>query len=189
MANGTTILSTPWPRQLVRTGSLITALACLTLSAGCAGTAADLLAYDNIIAAAEQAKVGVQAYDAAVRADSARRQDEMLKALRDSIIIVAKSSSSTSQPDEDVDALADRIVASMRQHLANYAEQERRRAELHAATIDNLDYIVEVARKGKDFVIYRSGIATQWRQYLQATARARITPVTTQPTSAGGGAP
>ncbi len=156
---------------------------------GCAGTAADLLAYDNIIAAAQQAKIGVQAYDTAVQADTARRQADMLAALRESIIIVAKASPAASQPAGDADALAERIVASMRQHLANYAEQERRRAELYAATVDNLDYIVQVSQNGKDFTIYRSNIADQWKQYLQATARSRIKPVTTQPSVAGGGAP
>ena len=158
------------------------------LSAGCAGTAADLLAYDNIIAAAEQAKVGVKAYDTAVRADTARRQAEMLKALRESILIVVKAPPAASQPAGGAEALADRIVASMQQHLADYTEQERRRGELYAATIDNLDYIVQVSRNGKDFVIYRSDIAEQWKQYLQATARARIKPVTTHSSNAGGGA-
>jgi len=164
-------------------------LAWLALAAGCAGTAADLRAYDNIIAAAEQAKIGVQAYDAAVQADTTRRQAEMLEALRGSILIAAKASPATAQPDEDAEAMADRIVASVRQHLANYAEQERRRAELYAATIDNLDYIVQVSQDGKSLVIYRSSIAEQWKQYLQATARARIKPVTTNTSNAGGGAP
>jgi hypothetical protein len=159
------------------------------LPAGCAGTAADLLAYDNIIAAAQQAKIGVQAYDTAVLTDTARRQAEMLRALRESILIVAKVPSAASQPDGGADALADRIVASMRQHLANYAEQERRRAELYSATIDNLDYIIQVSQNGKDFVIYRSNIAEQWKQYLQATARARIKPVAINTINAGGGAP
>ena len=121
--------------------------------------------------------------------DAARRQAEMLRALRESILIVAKVPSAASQPDGGADALADRIVASMRQHLANYAEQERRRAELYSATIDNLDYIIQVSQNGKDFVIYRSNIAEQWKQYLQATARARIKPVTTNTSNAGGGAP
>jgi len=164
-------------------------LAWLALAAGCVGTAAHLLAYDNIIAAAEQAKVGVQAYDAAVQADTTRRKAEMLKALRESILIVAKAPSAASQPDGGAEALADRIVASMQQHLTNYTEQERRRAELYAATIDNLDYIIQVSQDGKDFVIYRSNIAEQWKQYLQATARARIKPVTTNTSNAGGGAP
>jgi len=163
-------------------------LAWLALAAGCVGTAAHLLAYDNIIAAAEQAKVGVQAYDAAVQADTTRRQAEMLKALRESILIVAKAPSA-GQPDGGAEALADRIVASMQQHLTNYTEQERRRAELYAATIDNLDYIVQVSQDGKSLVIYQSSIAEQWKQYLQATARARIKPATTDTSNAGGGAP
>ena len=190
MLSHTSIVSTRRPSRLIRTGLAALALACLATTAGCAGTAADLLAYDNIIAAAEQAKVGVDAYDAAVRAETSRRQGEMLKALRESILIVAKAGPAAGQPGgDDAEALADRIVASMRQHLANYAEQERRRAELHAVTMDNLDYIIQVCRNGKDFVIYRSDIAEQWKQYLQATARARIKPLTTQPTGAGGGAP
>lgn len=163
-------------------------LAGLVLAPGCAGTAADLLAYDNIIAAADQVKVGVQAYDAAIKADTARGQAEMFETLRKSILIVVKAPSAASQPGGDADALADRIVASMRQHLANYAEQKRRRAELHAVTMDNLDYIIQVCRNGKDFVIYRSDIAEQWKQYLQATARARIKPIGENTSNTGGGA-
>jgi len=163
-------------------------LAGLVLAPGCAGTAADLLAYDNIIAAAEQAKAGVQAYDAAIQTDIASRKAEMFEALRNSILIAAKASATASQPGGDADALADRIVASMRQHLANYAEQERRRAELHAITVDNLDYIIQVSQDGKDFVVYRSSIAEQWKRYLQATARARIKPVTNNTNNTAGGA-
>jgi hypothetical protein len=166
---------------------LFLAVGLMTIT-GCAGTAADLLAYDNIIAAAQQAEIGVKAYDTTVQADTAQRQTEMLKALRESILIVAKASPAASQPSGGADALADRIVAAMQQHLANYAEQERRRAALYGSTMDNLDYIIQVSQNSKAFVLYRSNIADQWKQYLQATGLSQIKPVTTQPSIAGGGA-
>jgi hypothetical protein len=133
---------------------------CLVVG-GClgAGTASDLLSYDNIAVAAQEARKGVTALDTAVQADTAKGQVAMLEALRQSIV---QSGGAADQ--------ADRIVAAMKVHLANYAEQDRRRQMVVGATQDNLDFILELCEKGKQFTLYRASVSEQWKAYLAATA-------------------
>ena len=148
---------------------------------GCyAGTSADLLSYDAIQAAAVEAQKGVEAYNATVLADAQQKKGEILKALGATVALVA---SETSTPEEAA-SLAARVVASMQTHMANLEEQERRRQNVYEVTRDNLEYIVGVCEQSRQFVLYRSSISEQWKEYLQATARARL-PVmeTPQPTS------
>ena len=134
---------------------------CLVVG-GClgAGTASDLLSYDNIAVAAQEARKGVTALDTAVQADTAKGQAAMLEALRQSIV---QSGGAVEQ--------ADRIVAAMTVHLANYAEQDRRRQAVVNATQDNLDFILEICEKSKAFVLYRADINLQWKNYLQTLPR------------------
>ena len=141
---------------------------------GCmAGSGADLMGYDAIIAAAQESSKGVIALDIAVRTADERGQEEMLRALRDSILIASKA---TSQPEGAAEVLATRIVDAMRAHLANYAENDRRRRDISEAVLDNLAYIIEVSDASKQFVLYRADIGEQWKSYITATARRSVVP-------------
>ena len=83
--------------------------------------------------------------------------------------------------DAEADALSQRVVKAMQGHFANYIEQERRRDKLYRVTMDNLDYIIDISRQGKDFAIYRADVSAQWKAYLQASMRSRIAKVDTVP--------
>lgn len=163
-------------------GVLFTAAVILFLlasSVGCtltpAATSADLLTYETISAALREVKVGVQLYDQTVRSDSQARQEEMFRALEQSVLIVAGGPSS--QPDSPrptPEQYAAEITAAMRKHVANYAEQDRRRQALYAATVDNLEFAAETAERGRQFSLYRADVSEQWRRYLDAAGRAKV---------------
>lgn len=139
---------------------------------GCkAGFTYDVLTHDNVIAAALEARKGVEAFNTAVIADTAHRQEQMLQAVSDGIKALAQEQAIDA---EQAEALAQKATASLRGHLANYAEQERRRARLFMVTIDNLDYIIQISEQSKKFSIYRADIGVQWKQYLEASARTAI---------------
>lgn len=141
---------------------------------GCAGTSADLLSYDNIQAAALEAQKGVAAYNNAILVGEQQKQAEVLKALGDTIILQAGKNLTP----EDAAKLAGRVVTAMTLHMSNLAEQDRRRQAIYEPTMDNLAYILTVCEQAKQFVLYRADIAQQWKVYLQATARAKIKPIT-----------
>lgn len=145
----------------------------VALLSGCgtAGVTHDILAYDNIIAAAREAGKGVEAFNEASIADTANRQEDMLQAVGDGIKGLAQDQALT---PEQAKALADGVVQSLKTHLANYAEQERRRAHLYEVTMDNINYIIQVSEQGKSFSIYRADIGVQWKQYLESSARSAI---------------
>lgn len=146
--------------------------AALAACGGCgAGYQTDLLTYDNIILAATESARGVGALDQAIQASDAKRKAAMLQALGESVVVIALQEGQT---PEAAKAGADRIVAAMTTHLANYAEQDRRRRVLVETTVDNLAYIVEVAEAGKQFALYRADIGAQWKQYLDVVAKKRL---------------
>jgi len=148
-------------------------LLCPVLTGGCtAGTATELLTFDNVIGAAQEAKKGVVAYDQAVRTSDAKRQAALMASLGRDVRAIAVAEK---MPEADADALAQRVVKAMQGHFANYLEQERRRDALYRVTVDNLDYIIEISRQGKEFSIYRADVSAQWKAYLQASLRNQIT--------------
>ena len=144
----------------------------ILLITGCgAGSAYEVLTYDNIIAAAVEAQKGVDAFNQTVVADTARQHEQMLQAVGVGIRDIAEQQA---LDPEQADALADSVVASLRVHLANYAEQEQRRAKLYEVTRDNLAYIVQISEQAKKFIVYRADIGAQWQQYLESTSRSAI---------------
>lgn len=144
---------------------------------GCAaGTSAELLSYDNIEAAANEAKKGVVAYDLTIRAEQANTAGEVTAALAKDVTAIAARGG---LPPADAAALGERVGLSVKAHMANLTEQERRRQALFEPTVDNLDFIIQVCAQGRQFAIYRSDVSAQWRSYLETTARARLRKVDT----------
>ena len=140
---------------------------------GCyAGTAAELLTFDNVIGAAMEAKKGIVAYDTAVKTSDAKRQAAMLKILGTDVKNIAIAEKMT---PKDAEILAGKVVVSMTTHFANYLEQERRRDALYRVTMDNLNYIIDISNQGKEFSVYRADVSAQWKSYLQASLRRQLT--------------
>jgi hypothetical protein len=109
----------------------IVALAALAL-AGCqAGTSAELLGYDNIQAAAVEARKGLAAYDQAIRLEAQKNHEAYLQKVHSDVVKIALSHDET---PENARKLADEVVKGARAHFANQTEQERRRAEWFAVT-------------------------------------------------------
>lgn len=149
--------------------TFIVGLLMMYLLSGCgAGVTYDVLTHDNVIAAAVEAKKGVEAFNASVIADTAARQDHMIQAVGTGIKTLAQEQA---MDEEQAEALAQGVMASLAGHMANYAEQERRRAKLYEVTMDNLNYIIQISEQGKKFAIYRADIGIQWKQYLESSAR------------------
>lgn len=143
----------------------------MLMGCGQVGATHDLLAYDNIIAATLEAKKGVEAFNLTVETDTAHRQEQMLQAIGVGIKKLAESESIT---PEQAETMAAAVVESLRTHLANYTEQQRRRARLYEVTIDNLNYIIQVSEQGKKLTIYRADLSQQWKDWLQSSARNHI---------------
>ena len=155
---------------------LILAAVCMT---GCmAGTSAELLTYDTIAASAVESQKGVDALGQAVQTQDARTQEQVADAVAATVL---KAMGKTLTP-EDQAKLRDAVRQEMRTKIADMIEQERRRNELLAAIRDNLDYIQELCRQGKEFTLYRANIDQQWKSYIESTARARMK--TVEPTTA-----
>lgn len=150
----------------------IVGLVMVAMLAGCgAGEAYQLSLADNVIAAANEALKGVEAFNETVIVDTANRQEGLIQAVGDGVAKVAQ--------DQAIDAkqaaaLAQGVADSLRGHLTNYAEQERRRARLYEVTVDNLKYIIQISEQGKKFTIYKADIGVQWQDYLNATAKTAI---------------
>ncbi len=145
----------------------------MVLIGGCGskGLTFDLLTYDNIIGATQEARKGVDALHLTVQTDTAHRQEDMLNAVGAGIRKLAENESIT---PEEAEVLAAAVTESLRGHLANYREQERRLAKLYGITVDNLDYIIEISERGRKFSLYRADIGQQWREYIETSARDAI---------------
>lgn len=151
---------------------LIAGCIMLALFTGCqAGVTYDILTHDNVIAAAKEARKGVEAFNVAVVTGTAMRKEQMLQAVGKGIKTLAQKQAIDT---EQAEKLAQEVMASLRTHLSNYAEQERRRASLYAITIDNLDYIIQISEQGKKYTIYKADVGLQWKQYLESSARRAI---------------
>jgi len=162
-------------------------LVVMMLLVGCqAGTSYELLGYDAIELATVEARKGVIAYDAAVRANGVRLERELLTRLKATIIEAALADG---QEPADAESYAEAIVFAgtpeglvpVRQHLTNLREQERRRQVLLEVTLDNLDYAADVAKLAKEFALYQSDISAQWKAYLMAQSRARLAKMPEEP--------
>ncbi len=140
---------------------------------GCsgAGVTYDILTHDNVIAAAIEAKRGVEAFNVSVVTGTAVRKEQMLQAVGKGIKALAQEQAINA---EQAEVLAQKVMASLRTHLSNYAEQERRRARLYEVTIDNLNYIIQISEQGKKYTIYKADIGLQWKQYLESSAKSAI---------------
>ena len=146
------------------------------LAGGCAGQQADLLSYDNIIAANTEAAKGVRALETGLLGDVEKQKTQLFA---DVATWVVESHRTATQPGE-VAADAAEIASRVRTHVTNLSEQERRIRVTTETTLDNLLYAQEVAEKAKRFVIYRANVADQFRQYLEAvTPKATINPTAT----------
>lgn len=143
------------------------------LVSGCnAGTSAELLSYDNIEAATVEVQKGVSAYDSSVRESQARTTAQLASAIAESVVIATKQA--TTMPVAEQEVLRARVTSAVTTKLADLMEQEKRRGELYAAVMDNLLYIQQLCAQSKQFVIYRADVGTQWKTYLEATARANL---------------
>lgn len=143
------------------------------LFGGCAaGTSYELLGYDAIQAAAVEAAKGVDAYDTAVRLSQEKDKAEFLAKLGRDVVKIALSKDET---PENAEKLATAITTAAAKHFADQTENERRRAAWYEVTKDNLAFILQVCEDGKAFAIYRADVSAQWKSYLQAQARARLT--------------
>ncbi len=139
---------------------------------GCtAGTVYQVLGYDAIDAATLEVRKGIDAYDISVRASAARNRKEYVAKLKGDVVKWALSKGETEASAEIVGNL---VATGAETFFANSTEQERRRAQWYAVTIDNLDYIREVCEDSKAFAIYRADVSQQWRSYLQSQARSRL---------------
>lgn len=144
----------------------------LCLSGCTAGTVYQVLGYEQIDAASLEAEKGVLAYDTAVRAAAVKNHEVYLKKVAADVEAIALSKGET---DASAKNLGKIIADGVTKHFAGMAEQERRRAEWLATTLDNLAYIREVCADSKAFAIYRSNVGEQWRMYLQSQARNHLT--------------
>ncbi len=151
----------------------IVGLLLMVLIGGCGskGLTFDLLTYDNIIGATQEARKGVDALHLTVQTDTAHRQEDMLNAVGAGIRELAENESIT---PEEAEVLAAAVTESLRGHLANYREQERRLAKLYGITIDNLEYIIEISKRGKSYHIYAADISEQWRRYIEVSGQEAI---------------
>ena len=161
---------------------ILLVLTAVLLCGGCAtaGLSADLLTCDVAEAVAVESKKALDAYDANARAASEKRQADMLEALSRDLVKIGTAKLDPNQAE----AVAKQEVASLTRHLTNFAEQERRRQELYSAAADNLAYLIETAAAHRKFVLYRADIETQWKTYLEATARARLAKMKAPPATA-----
>jgi hypothetical protein len=123
------------------------------------------MSYDAILLGTVEVEKGVVALDVNARAADAKRQEEMFKALAASVEMVTT---------ESAKADAAKIVAAMKVHIANFAEQEARRQHVTNTTMDNIAYIREVCGAGKQFVLYRANIGAQWKAYLDTLAKGKL---------------
>ena len=146
----------------------IVGLVMLVMLAGCgAGEAYQLSLADNVIAAASEALKGVEAFNETVIVDTANRQESMIQNVGEGVREVAQDQA---MDDEQAAALVQSVMNSLRVHLANYAEQEHRRAHLYEVTVDNLKYIIQISEQGKKYTLYRADIGEQWRAYIESSA-------------------
>lgn len=152
-------------------------LLALFLSQGCgsAGAAFSLTTHDNVIFAAGEAQKGVEAFNQTVIADTAARQEDMFSLLGGAIKRLALDTDEVTE--EQAEELAQQVVNELRGHLANYTEQERRRAHLYEVTVDNLNYIIQISEQAKKYELYRADIGAQWREYLESSARHGISAI------------
>lgn len=139
---------------------------------GCqAGESAELLTYDSISAATAEVRKGVTAYDESTAIAVQQNMDAMLAKLGDVVEQAVLENDMTAEQAADV---RQRVSASLKGHIQNYIESERRRHELREAILDNLAFIDETCEQARQYVLYRSNVSTQFRQYLQATRRSQI---------------
>jgi len=147
----------------------LTLLLVLSSLVGCqSGTTYEMLVHDNVIAAATEVQKGVDAFNETIVTDTEKRQNAMIDAIGQGIKDVAQDNA---LDEEQATALALKVTGVIRQHLANYAEQERRRREIYEAITDNLLYIIQISRDAKQFILYRADVDEQWRAYLDSSLK------------------
>lgn len=138
-------------------------------SAGCstAGSAAQAKAFDNITAAATETAKSVRDLQTGILARAIEDRETAMNALATEILKVAAVNR------DDQAASAQRVADRLRALLGRLDEDERRAKLAADIAGDNLSYIQDVAKKGRDFEFYRASIEQQWRDYLGALALAR----------------
>ena len=154
-------------------------LSLIVSAGGCmgqAGLTTDLLTYDNVIAAANETKKVVVAYDTAVQTLDAGQQAALLAHLQQGII----DSLVGEYTLEEAKVIAAEATASFQVALVNFQIEERRRAKLFEIAMDNLAYIIQICDAGKKFSMYRADVSAQWRAYLESSAKNYITPAPTE---------
>jgi len=150
-------------------GSLFV-LGCLL--GGCtAGTNTDLLTYDNISASVKETRTGVGALVASINNSDNKVREQLADGIAQSVATATEHSSLSA---EDKVKLIEAVRSQVSIKLGDILEQEKRKAKLVEAINDNLDYIDELCRQGKDFTIYKSDVNAQWKSYLQAQAHKQL---------------
>lgn len=137
------------------------------LIVGCAGTNAQLLAFDTIAAAADQAKIGVSDYDKSALESSLRAKEAWGQAMQASVKNLALEAGMS---DEDAKGEAAAFMAQLNKALANFQKEEERRAKLFNITMNNLSLIISIAEQAKEFELYRSSVGAQMKAYIKAVS-------------------
>jgi len=160
------------PRIYLALILLAGAMSCL---GGCAtaGLSAELLSLDAISRANQEAIEGVGLYDQALAEAAARDHREYLAKLGADVAKIALSKDET---PESAATLAAAVSAGAAKHYAAQAEDARRRRKLFDVTMDNLAYGIEVAQDVRAFILFRSNVARQWKQYIAAVTAGRYAP-------------
>ena len=136
------------------------------LFAGCsAGSAYELMANDVIIATSTEVHESLVAYDVAIQELFEKRQKVVWDKLERDLIKLALSNDET---PESAKANAEYLTTAAQKDLGVILTDDRERQAQFETASDNLKYIIEISERIKDFVLYRSNVSEQWKQYLQA---------------------
>ncbi len=156
----------------MRKWKILAGLAVVLLLTGCqAGTSAQLLAFDNVEAATSEVKKGVEAYDTSVRASSTKLRSTFIKAVGQDVVMIALSEN---ESEATAKKLADAVMANLSRAMNDFEEQERRRAELFNAIMDNIAFVFQVCENARAFELYRANISEQIKAYVENQARAKL---------------
>jgi len=147
---------------------------------GCgAGTSYELQTFDVMEDGLGRTKVGVEAFYVSLKKETAQKQEEVINASGQSLYLAIKDTLNNSgKSPEEIEALAKKnqldFIKRLNVKLNDLAEQERRNDNIYSDVMDNLDTMLQLCADTKKFVIYRSDIQAQWKEYVLSTSRAKF---------------
>lgn len=152
----------------------------ITMCIGCgAGTSYELQTFDVMEDGLGRTKVGVEAFYVSLKKETAQKQEEVINASGQSLYLAIKDTLANSgKTPEEIEALAAKqqvlFVGRLTKKLNDLAEQERRNDNIYGDVMDNIDTMLQLCADTKKFVIYRSDIQAQWKEYVLSTSRAKF---------------